>query len=64
MDKTDMTQPQKTGDQGTVDNAMEVLSESSKKGWLTRFLPFMGPAFIASVAYIDPGNFATNTLPI
>lgn len=23
-------------------------------------LPFMGPAFIASVAYIDPGNFATN----
>jgi manganese transport protein len=28
----------------------------------TRFraLPFLGPAFIASVAYIDPGNFATN----
>ena len=23
-------------------------------------LPFVGPAFIASVAYIDPGNFATN----
>lgn len=23
-------------------------------------LPFMGPAFIASVAYIDPGNYATN----
>ena len=22
--------------------------------------PFMGPAFIAAVAYIDPGNFATN----
>ena len=22
--------------------------------------PFLGPAFIASVAYIDPGNFATN----
>jgi manganese transport protein len=28
----------------------------------TRFraLPFLGPAFIACVAYIDPGNFATN----
>ncbi len=28
----------------------------------TRFraLPFLGPAFIAAVAYIDPGNFATN----
>ncbi len=25
-----------------------------------RLLPFLGPAFIASVAYIDPGNFATN----
>lgn len=23
-------------------------------------IPFLGPAFIASVAYIDPGNFATN----
>jgi manganese transport protein len=23
-------------------------------------LPFLGPAFVASVAYIDPGNFATN----
>lgn len=22
--------------------------------------PFLGPAFIAAVAYIDPGNFATN----
>src|SRR6266849_3169186 len=25
-----------------------------------RLLPFLGPAFIASVAYMDPGNFATN----
>ena len=25
-----------------------------------RALPFLGPAFIACVAYIDPGNFATN----
>src|SRR6187401_2772402 len=23
-------------------------------------LPFLGPAFVACVAYIDPGNFATN----
>jgi manganese transport protein len=27
---------------------------------LQRLWPFLGPAFIASVAYIDPGNFATN----
>jgi manganese transport protein len=27
---------------------------------LGAFAPFLGPALIASVAYIDPGNFATN----
>jgi manganese transport protein len=27
---------------------------------LGRIWPFLGPAFIAAVAYIDPGNFATN----
>ncbi len=25
-----------------------------------RILPFLGPAFVACVAYIEPGNFATN----
>ncbi|HUW70818.1 MAG TPA: Nramp family divalent metal transporter [bacterium] len=30
-----------------------------KRGFL-RVLPYLGPAFIASVAYIDPGNYATN----
>lgn len=25
-----------------------------------RLWPFLGPAFVAAVAYIDPGNFATN----
>ena len=27
---------------------------------LSNFIPFIGPAFVASVAYMDPGNFATN----
>ncbi|MFC4619593.1 Nramp family divalent metal transporter [Camelliibacillus cellulosilyticus] len=27
---------------------------------IKRIVPFLGPAFIAAVAYIDPGNFATN----
>ncbi|RMD79316.1 MAG: divalent metal cation transporter, partial [Chloroflexi bacterium] len=26
---------------------------------LLRLLPFLGPAFVASIAYIDPGNIAT-----
>jgi manganese transport protein len=30
------------------------------QGGRFRILPFLGPAFIACVAYIDPGNFATN----
>jgi manganese transport protein len=48
------------GDSKTVKSAKEVLSGTSKKNWLARIIPFMGPAFIASVAYMDPGNFATN----
>ncbi len=27
---------------------------------MSRVWPFLGPAFVAAVAYIDPGNFATN----
>ncbi|MBI3362627.1 MAG: Nramp family divalent metal transporter [Chloroflexi bacterium] len=50
----------KRGDIRTVQDASQVLSGKSKKGWLARLLPFLGPAFIASVAYVDPGNFATN----
>jgi manganese transport protein len=33
--------------------------DGRKKGLLA-ILPFLGPAFIACVAYMDPGNFATN----
>jgi manganese transport protein len=45
---------------GTLQAASDVLSGKTKKGFLGRILPFLGPAFIACVAYIDPGNFATN----
>src|SRR5512138_2593080 len=44
----------------TVRSATEILTGESKKSGLARLLPFLGPAFIACVAYIDPGNFATN----
>ncbi|MCE5272555.1 Nramp family divalent metal transporter [bacterium] len=47
-------------DHGTVAAAVEVLSGDSSRKGLGRLMPFLGPAFIASVAYIDPGNFATN----
>ena len=48
------------GDAGTLDSATQILEGKSRKRGLARLLPFLGPAFIASVAYIDPGNFATN----
>ena len=44
----------------TIVSAREVLTGQSKKSGFARLLPFLGPAFIACVAYIDPGNFATN----
>jgi len=47
-------------DAKTIESATEVLEGKGKKSLLARILPFMGPAFIASVAYVDPGNFATN----
>ena len=50
----------RVGDAGTLRAATEVLSGKSKKGVFRQLLPFLGPAFIACVAYIDPGNFATN----
>jgi manganese transport protein len=50
----------KSSDAKTVENALDALSGSKKKNILLRMFPFMGPAFIASIAYVDPGNFATN----
>ncbi len=44
----------------TRSSAEDSLSGDSKKGIFKRLTPFLGPAFIASVAYVDPGNFATN----
>src|SRR3990172_6660355 len=50
----------RSGDAWTVAAATEVLQGRSREAWYRRLWPFLGPAFIACVAYIDPGNFATN----
>ncbi len=39
--------------------AMREVLDGRRRGWRA-MTPFMGPAVIASVAYIDPGNYATN----
>jgi manganese transport protein len=43
---------------GSVRAAQDALKGYPRRG--LRILPFLGPAFVACVAYIDPGNFATN----
>jgi manganese transport protein len=46
------------GETRLTDAAERVLS-GERRG-VRAVLPFLGPAFIAAVAYVDPGNFATN----
>src|SRR6266851_3725811 len=50
------TQPSLTD--RTVQAGLQALSGRGRG--LRRLMPFAGPAVIASVAYMDPGNFATN----
>jgi manganese transport protein len=42
----------------TVSAARDAINGKVKG--IRALLPFLGPAFVASIAYIDPGNFATN----
>ena len=44
------------GDRRTVAAARAILEGDSRRGPVSRLLPFLGPAFIASVAYVDPGQ--------
>jgi manganese transport protein len=44
--------------ESTTDRIREVLA--GQRGGLRSALLFAGPAIIASIAYVDPGNFATN----
>ena len=37
-----------------------LIARAHRRGRLRRALPFLGPAFVAAIAYVDPGNFATN----
>jgi manganese transport protein len=59
-DDPDPAAARPAADAGTVVAAVEVLSGRSARKGPARLWPFLGPAFVACVAYIDPGNFATN----
>ncbi|MFN8486881.1 MAG: Nramp family divalent metal transporter [Caldilineaceae bacterium] len=60
MEPINLTDKTRRGDVDTIAAANAVLTGASQQNWWARLLPFLGPAFIASVAYVDPGNFATN----
>jgi manganese transport protein len=57
--------PQVLGAEDALPGELRVLqaaerSLNGERRGLRAVLPFLGPAFIAAVAYVDPGNFATN----
>ncbi len=56
---SDDANPERSSEKNGTQTAARAVLDGRKKGLLA-LLPFLGPAFIASVAYIDPGNFATN----
>ena len=45
--------------ESAVARAAHASLKGERKG-LRGLLPFLGPAFVAAIAYVDPGNFATN----
>jgi manganese transport protein len=57
-DFTDLRPRRGSLSERTVATAQEVL-RGERNGWRS-YLAFAGPAVIASIAYVDPGNFATN----
>src|ERR1700730_12022268 len=56
----DMTEP--TGRPGLSDRTLVTARQvlAGQRGGLRASLAFAGPAIVASIAYMDPGNFATN----
>jgi manganese transport protein len=55
---TDLVPQRSSWSERTVAAARQVL-EGRRGGWRA-YAVFAGPAVIASIAYVDPGNFATN----
>jgi manganese transport protein len=58
LQKTDSIVRRESLSERTVSTARQVLA--GQRGGLRAYLAFAGPAVIASIAYMDPGNFATN----
>ena len=46
--------------EATVSTPFTGAARARRRGRIRGALPFLGPAFVAAIAYVDPGNFATN----
>lgn len=60
LDALEEQESVRPGDRGTVAAGVQILSGETSGRGIGRIMPFLGPAFVASVAYLDPGNYATN----
>jgi len=63
--RTTVSQSMVIGAENALPGELRVLkaaerSLNGERRGLRAVMPFLGPAFIAAVAYVDPGNFATN----
>ena len=56
--RTDLPAVALPGEQKVLEAAQRSLAE--RRRGFRGLWPFLGPAFIAAIAYVDPGNFATN----
>jgi len=45
---------------GTLGDLQRSVAVSTSKHWWRRLLAFAGPAYMVSVGYMDPGNWATD----
>jgi len=57
--KTEAMSSPETDPSSKAERSIRAVLSGEKRGFRA-FLPFFGPAVIASIAYMDPGNFATN----
>src|SRR4029079_10448535 len=60
MNPPTMTEAALAATGGSGGAAPSALEEVRSRGRVRGVVAMLGPAFVAAVAYIDPGNFATN----